>query len=346
MRMLWAGAVVCLAMEMRAAGTSAQDQAEVQGVLRQYVQAVNDCDVAGVRNATTDFAAMALGMGPVFTARLSAAPDVCGAAKSPMELTMLARVLRYATSDVVIVDAFFRTLQLAPADRAGRAYLTFVRRDGHWKLLNLRFHTLQFEPPYLGVEVAAHHDTPEADGWVTLFDGRSTDAFMDIGGGPFPSLWKIENGTLRALAAPYGRGLRTRDTYRSFELRFEWKTPVAGNSGVKYRLFYLMDSKISDGAGYEYQVVDDTGDLGAIRSPLERVGALYNQIAPAGSRPRPVEEWNESTLIVRGRHAEHWLNGTKVMEYDSESGPPEGPILLQHHGSDFWYRNIRIKRLD
>ena len=47
----------------------------------------------------------------------------------------------------------------------------------------------------------------------------------------------------------------------------------------------------------------------------------------------------------RCRHCEHWLNGEKVVEHETESGPIESPILLQHHGSDVWFRNIRIRRL-
>jgi hypothetical protein len=339
-------ALVLLSIALPAAEPRSQDQSVIQSVLRQYVQAVNDCNGAALASAVTDFVPLAPGLGPLFTARLTAQPEACGPNRAPAELTMLARVLRQVTPEVVIADAYFRTMHHPEGDRAGRAYLTFLRHLDGWKLMNLRFHALEFERPYLGVPVGARHDSPGPDGWISLFDGSSTRSFVDITGGPIPELWRIEDGALRAVAAPYGKSIRTRDTYRSFELEFEWKTPIGGNSGVKYRLFYLMDSRIADGAGYEYQVADDTGDLGAIRSPYERSGALYNQIPPTGAHPRPAGEWNQSRLLVNGRHIEHWLNGDRVMEYDAESGPPEGPILFQHHGSDFWFRNIRVRRLD
>jgi hypothetical protein len=59
-----------------------------------------------------------------------------------------------------------------------------------------------------------------------------------------------------------------------------------------------------------------------------------------------VGEYNRSRLVVRGRHSEHWLNGVKVMEFEAESTPPESPIVLQHHESEFWFRNLRVRRLE
>ena len=65
-----------------------------------------------------------------------------------------------------------------------------------------------------------------------------------------------------------------------------------------------------------------------------------------------------------GRTWEHWLNGKKVLEF--EMGGPElkaaiaeskfkttagfgevrkGHILLQAHGAEVWFRNIRIREL-
>lgn len=320
----------------------------MQDALRRYLQGVNDCDEPLTRSAiTSDFFATSPGMGTVFYQRLRPTAAVCGANKAPFEVTAIARVLKAATEDVTIADGYFRTMGLPGGEKAGRAYVTFVRRDGQWRIMNLRFHSMQFEPPYKGVEPAAKHDSPGADGWITLFDGQSTAAFLDAGGGPFPGMWKLEDGALRAIAGERGRGLRTRDTYRSFELRFEWKAPPKGNSGVKYRLFFILDGQLgSDGTGFEYQIADDAGDPGAIKYPLERTGGLYNQIAPANAVPKPLGEFNESSIIVRGRHGEHWLNGVKVVEYDAESSPPEGPLILQHHGTDMWFRNLRIRRLE
>jgi hypothetical protein len=69
-------------------------------------------------------------------------------------------------------------------------------------------------------------------------------------------------------------------------------------------------------------------------------------------------------LLVRGRHVEHWLNGSKVVEYELDSPDwerrlqrskfaklprygrePAGHIALQDHGDRVAYRNIRIRTL-
>lgn len=86
----------------------------------------------------------------------------------------------------------------------------------------------------------------------------------------------------------------------------------------------------------------------------------------AGTRARVrIGEFNHSRLVVKGRHVEHWLNDIKVVEF--EGSAPEvqkllrsylpsgsaanssiaetGPISLQNHASEAWFRNIRIRVL-
>ena len=81
------------------------------------------------------------------------------------------------------------------------------------------------------------------------------------------------------------------------EQEFNWKVASKGNSGIKYRRFYLTDG---DAAGYEYQLADDAGDPGAIRSPRERSGALYGVLPPMKSVVKPAGEFNHSVVVVRG----------------------------------------------
>lgn len=156
----------------------------------------------------------------------------------------------------------------------------------------------------------------------------------------------------------------TVDTFRDFELSFDWKISRAGNSGVKYNVseeLSLANAPNHAALGFEYQVLDDNLHEDN-KIPSHRAGALYDLIAPNASKLlQPVGDWNRSRILFRGNHGEHWLNGTKVVEYDL--GTPQmdsllaaskyrsipnfaqrraGHIVLQDHVDEVYFRNIKI----
>lgn len=276
-----------------------------------------------------------------------AGPNWTGSAYDGVEVAALVRGGRMITNDVALAEGFFRTIKWpGGTDAAGAVTVTLVKRDDRWLAATARFGAYRFvEGATFMVKPADIHVAAGENGWIRVFDGNSLGAFTGPGDEPISSCWKIENGvlTLNPANGQPNRGIRTKDTFKSFELRFDWKVPPKGNSGVKYRLFYLSRG---DAAGHEYQLADDAGDPGAIRNATERSGALYNQIPPSKSAVRAVGEWNSSAIIVRGRHCEHWLNGEKVVEYETNSAPLEGPLLFQNHETQAWFRNIMIRRLD
>src|ERR1700684_256151 len=154
--------------------------------------------------------------------------------------------------------------------------------------------------------------TAQDQSWHPLFDGTTSKGWVEVTGKPFPThSWTIEDGCLKALVRTDGfEDIRTAETFKSFELQFEWKLAKLGKSGVKYLIQSVDEVRPR---GLEYQLVDiDAAD--AI-DPTRITGALYSLLAPANANWR-IAVFNESRLIVHGEHVEHWLNGTKVLSYE------------------------------
>lgn len=202
-----------------------------------------------------------------------------------------------------------------------------------------------------------------ADGWTVLFDGTSPAAWRPYGKGtPITECgWAVDAGTLHALPdAATKCDLTTRASFRDFDLELEWKVSPGGNSGVMYDV--AETEKPSYHTGPEMQVLDDGGHPDG-KNPKTSAGSLYALVAPEGKQLKPVGEWNQARLVKKGTHVEHWLNGAKLLEYDL--GSPAltaliadskfkdmprfakegmGRIVLQHHGQEVWFRNVRVRQ--
>jgi hypothetical protein len=207
------------------------------------------------------------------------------------------------------------------------------------------------------------------DGWKLLFDGQTTAGWRGCAQTNFPKQgWVIEDGCLKNDGSgqhkPAGGGdLVTTEKFTDFDFKFEWRISPAGNSGVKYLVHEGRSGK--SGIGCEYQLLDDTSNEDARNGANRQAGALYALIAPnAAKHLMPVGEFNQSEIIVRGNHVEHWLNGARIVEF--ELGSPElkeaiakskfrnvqgfaekmpTVLLLQDHGDAVWFRNLRIRNL-
>ena len=210
----------------------------------------------------------------------------------------------------------------------------------------------------------------QEDGWMLLFDGQSMDAWRGYQMDAMPDDWTIDtvNGanTLHFTGAADDEAddIITKEMFGDFELRLEWRISPAGNSGIMYHVREEAESPWQTGP--EIQILDDDRHPDA-EDPTHRAGALYDMIAPDTSKKelKPVGEWNSVRLIVENGHAEHWLNGAKIVDYpvDGEEWTQmiaeskfadlplfgtfqSGHICLQDHSDKVWYRNIKIRRLD
>ena len=212
-------------------------------------------------------------------------------------------------------------------------------------------------------------------GWRLLFDGQTSTGWRGFQKKEFPvSGWAVEEGCLKCLGKK-GGDIVTTEKFNDFELTWEWRLSPKGNSGVKYFVDEQrrdpVDTKRADAknkvsifaVAHEYQMIDDDHYPEKLAAN-QKTGAWYGVIPPKDAKPKPVGEFNQSRLVVQGKHVEHWLNGTLVVAYDTDSAESAAgiaaskfknvpgyadkiasPVLLQDHNTPVWFRNIKLRPL-
>lgn len=216
-------------------------------------------------------------------------------------------------------------------------------------------------------------DKEKKEGWKLLFDGQSMSQWKKPNSDSFPSRgWTVENGTVfidNGGGRQSGGDIITREQFDDFEFVSDFKLTEGANSGIKYSVHIYTPPVRSLGAilGPEYQLLDDDKhpDAKAGREGNRKLGSLYDMLpSKTGTALRPIGEWNTVRIVSKGNHVEHWLNGTKVLEYDKTSDAyknafalskfkevngygesAKGHLLLQDHGNKVFFKNIKIRKL-
>lgn len=216
-------------------------------------------------------------------------------------------------------------------------------------------------------------DSEKAEGWTLLWDGKTSNGWRSAKGPDFPKAgWKMNDGILSinetggAESAAAG-DIITKDKYSDFELSVDFKITPGANSGIKL----FVDPSINKGKGSaigpEFQVLDDARhpDAKLGKNGNRTVGSLYDLIpAPKDKKVNPVGEWNNARILSTGNDVTFWLNGEKTVEFKRGSKEwlamvagskykvwenfgelPEGHILLQDHGNQVFYKNIKLRDL-
>ena len=200
----------------------------------------------------------------------------------------------------------------------------------------------------------------KAGAWTDLLNG-SAASWRGYKVDSLPSGWRYDAaaGTLTR-ERPAG-DIVSRAEYTDFELELEWRVGLKGNAGVFYHATEATDVIYENAP--EMQILDNGGHNDG-KNPLTSAGSNYALNAPSADVTRPVGEWNQARIVILGPHVEHWLNGTKVVEYELWSPAwvesvkkskfdqwptyglaRRGHIGLQDHGDVVAFRHIRIREL-
>ncbi len=237
-------------------------------------------------------------------------------------------------------------------------FKTFLCRGAEWAANG------EVTLPATWKDVRVHNTIGEKEsgqGWKLLFDGKTAKlrGFKQTG---WPKEgWKIENGELVHEAGKGGGDIITMDQYANFEFEVEWMATKGANSGIIYRC--TEDKNATYETGREMQILDDANHNDG-KKEKTRAGTMYDVYKCVYDVARPAGEWNRARVVCNGSKIEHWLNGFKVVETDTQTPAyaeavanskfpsmpdygkrDKGFIALQDHGDEVRFRNIKVRVL-
>ncbi|UBM57315.1 DUF1080 domain-containing protein [Marinilongibacter aquaticus] len=250
----------------------------------------------------------------------------------------------------------------------------------HWR--NIKIKTENLTPsPYDDCPVVNLLDNDlsaqeKAQGFELLFNGKDFTGWRGVNqDGMAEKHWIVtDNNEIQVQASDgseTGNDIVTKAQYSAFELKFDFKLTEGANSGVKYFVDESYNRSGKSGIGLEYQVLDDErhpdAKMGVVGN--RTLASLYDLIPSIKLDKRfqkKIGEWNHGRLVVYPDNTvQHWLNGFKVVEYTRKSNifkalvarskykkfegfgeADAGPILLQDHGNNVFFKSLKIRTLN
>jgi hypothetical protein len=209
----------------------------------------------------------------------------------------------------------------------------------------------------LGLLLVVGHDLQGASavetGFRPLLNGRDLDGWVygqKIGKG-----YQVHGGAIGCSWEDCGI-LYTQREYGDFVLRFQLKLARDVNSGIAVRSPLSAQPWVD---GMEVQVIDEDGPKYRDIKPWQKHGSVYGVLPARTGHLRPVGEWNEEEITLRGTRVIVKLNGALIVDGDLAE-VRDSNTLAQHPGvrnrrghvgligqypGPVEYRNLRIKEL-
>ena len=172
----------------------------------------------------------------------------------------------------------------------------------------------------------------DADGWITIFNGKDFTGWRGYAKETVPGKWTIDESAIKFNGSGGGEAqegdggdIIFAHKFKNFELELEWKISKGGNSGI----FYLgreIEAKDAEGnwraepiyiSAPECQVLDNENhpDAKMGKDGNRQSSSLYDMIAAKPQNAKPFGEWNKVRIMVYKGTVVHYQNDEAVVEY-------------------------------
>ncbi len=203
------------------------------------------------------------------------------------------------------------------------------------------------EPATLSVE-------EKNQGFVSLFDGTNLDQWTGD-----KASYLLEDGVVVVIPEKGDAGnLYTKEEFADFIYRFDFQLTPGANNGIGVHAPLEGDAAY---VGIEIQVMDNDADKYKALQPYQYHGSVYGVIPAKKGYLKPMGEWNQEEIMVKGTQIKVTLNGTVIVEGDYAAASKNGtmdhkehPGLLRTtghlgflgHGEVVRFKNMRVKVLE
>jgi hypothetical protein len=196
-------------------------------------------------------------------------------------------------------------------------------------------------------------------GWILLFDGTLKGWMTNA---RKPSLRPVEDGCINPHRCGEYMMIHEKE-WSDFVLSLDFKISNGCNSGIFLRTYPLAAWPEDVGMNGIEVAVDDTTTAG-----FHDTGALYDLVKPKRNVMKPVGLWNRVVITCDDNIININLNNEDITQIDLDewtepnyrpdctfhkyegrafkNHPRHGYIGLQDHGSDCWYKNIKLMPLN